>query len=317
VVQNHPWVFFLVSVERFAEGHVQQAAIFATIFVANLFVASRWDEIGGFAKRRKMMLPYLALGALGVLFLGIAIGALWRGTLVAEATTTTTVAPKTGRIIWNFEQQLNGTANFLNLNRLNQEEIRVIGYGVHGRNTSTDPVTEISGYIRSDLTNARLPVLLMAQDPNAPTIPNPFQPPEIPTKPEETYGIPGLAEFDIVTFENTTVQSGVDGIPASQFLRDFGAFTVVLEYDGIKIEQKFTSDIVKAAITKFEKTANPERTTAPRVTRRPNAKPPPQAFLPFQPQAQPSAPIPTPSLTPTQPLPQAGTAPTSTGSPPK
>lgn len=315
IVQNHPWVFFLVFVERLAEGHYQQAAIFAAIFVANLFVASRWDEIGHFAQRRKMMLPYLALGALGALFIGIALGALLRGAPAGTAEQPTAVAPKTGRIIWNFEQQLNGTANFLTMGRLaqgtspdhmNKGEIKVVGYGVHGRNTSSDPVSELSGYVRSDLTNARLPIFLMAQDSNAPAVRNPFQPAEIPTKPEETYGIPGLAEFDVVTFEQATIMTGIDGVPVDQFLRDFGAFTVVLEYDGIKVEQKFTSERVKEEIAKFEKNANAERTTAPRVTRRPNAKPPPQPVLPFVPMT----PLPTNS-------PQAGTSPSSTESPAK
>lgn len=312
IVQNHPWVFFLVAVERLAEGDFQRAAIFATIFVVNLFVASQWDEIGGFAQRRKMMLPYLALGALGALFIGIAIGALWRGPAAPLADVqSATSAPKTGRIVWNFEQHLNATANFLNINRLNQDEARVSGYGAHGRNTSADPISEIKGYVRSDLTNTRLPILIMAQDSNAPPVPYPFPPPEIPTKPEETYGIPGLAEFDIVTFENAVMQSGVDGIPVSQFLREFGSFTVVLEYDGIKVEQKYTSEQVKGAIARFEKGANPDRTTVPRVTRRPDAKPPIQPMLPFQ--------LPHPqALQPPPPhSPQAGTAPASTELPPK
>jgi hypothetical protein len=161
----------------------------------------------------------------------------WRGVAVGAAEQQTLVAPITGRIVWNFDQQLNGTANFLNLGRLNQDEIHVLGYGAHGRNTSPDPVTEFSGYVRSDLTNARLPLLILAQDSNAPAIPGPFPALDIPTKPEETYGIPGLADFDVVTHEQAMPTTGVDGMPLSRFLRDFGAFTVVLEYDGIKIEK--------------------------------------------------------------------------------
>jgi hypothetical protein len=86
-----------------------------------------------------------------------------------------------------------------------------------------------------------------------------------------------------VTYEDVVLQHGSSGLPVSQFLREFGAFTLVLEYDGIKVERHFSSDQVKAAIAKFEKESNPERTTAPRVTRRPGATPPKQAMLPLPP----------------------------------
>jgi hypothetical protein len=56
---------------------------------------------------------------------------------------------------------------------------------------------------------------------------HPFGPTFIPTRPEETFGIPGLAAFDVVTHEQAMPQTGVDGMPLSQFMREFGAFTVV------------------------------------------------------------------------------------------
>jgi hypothetical protein len=184
---------------------------------------------------------------------------------------------------------LGGQANFLSMGRLNQGEIRVVGFGAHGENTSKDPITEFSGYVRSDLTNARLPIFIMAENPNATEPMNPFEPRFIPTRPEETFGIPGLTGFDIVTFEQAAPQTGVDGMPASQFLREFGAFTVVLEYDGLKVEHSFSNDQVRKAIDKFEKDANPKPITSPRVTRRPNATPPVQAFLHLVPPAPPAA----------------------------
>jgi hypothetical protein len=93
--------------------------------------------------------------------------------------------------------------------------------------------------------------------------------------PEETYGIRGLAEFDIVTHKMTMIQTGVDGMPVSKFLKEFGAFTVVLEYDGIKVERRFSIEKIKKQIEAFEKSSNPEKTTMPRVTRKPTATPPP------------------------------------------
>ena len=122
----------------------------------------------------------------------------------------------------------------------------------------------------------------MAENPDtAGKPPNPFAPAFIPTRPEETFGIPGLAEFDIVTFENSVVQTGIDGMLLSEFLRNFGSFTLVLEYDGIKVEQQFSREQIDKAVKAFETSMNPQRTTIPRVTRRPNATPPLQASLPL------------------------------------
>src|SRR5262249_7968585 len=155
--------------------------------------------------------------------------------------------------------------------------------GAHGRNTSKDPITEFRGYVRSDLTNNRMPIFIMAENSDLPARPNLFEP-RIPTRPEETFGIPGLAELNIVSFEHAMPQTGVDGMPLSKFLREFGSFTVVLEYDGIKVEHQFTNEKIRKAIEKFENDLNPQRTTIPRVTRRPNAAPPLQSFLPFPPE---------------------------------
>lgn len=293
IVQNHPWIFFLVFIERMAERDYQLAVVFSAIFVANLFVASRWDEIGGYLQRRKRMLPYIALGGFGLLLFGIAIGAIWNGGISLGV-----AAPQhTGRIAWNFDQMDSGNANFLNLIRLNQDEIRVVGIGAHGRNTSKDPVTEFRGYARSDLTNATLPFFIMAEEPNnASAIPNPFRPAQIPMRPEDTFGIPGLADFDIVTYEQAVITQGVDGVPLSEFLREFGSFTLVLEYDGIKVERKFSSEQIKRAVDAFESSLNPQRTTSPRVTRRPTAAAPIQSVLPFP---MPTPPAPSDSTKPT------------------
>ena len=160
-IQNHPWIFFLVAIERAAERDFTRASVFGAIFVANLLVASRWDEIGGYLQRRKKMLPYLALGGLGILLLGIAVGALWNG---GPAATPTVVAgtKETGRIAWNFEEAANGLGYFLGFNRQNQDEVRISGFAAHGRNTSNDPITELKGFIRSDVTNEEWPIYLQA-----------------------------------------------------------------------------------------------------------------------------------------------------------
>jgi len=217
-------------------------AVYCILFIATFIIAVKWKQISDAVARwrGKMVFALIVVGLAGALALGVAIGGLLgRFGQINGAT------GDTGRIAWNFQQIDSGQANFLNMIRLNQEEIRVVGVGAHGKNTSKDPVTEFSGHVRSDLTNARLPIFIMAQNPDAPAIPTPFQPEQIPTRPEQTFGIPGLAEFDIVTYEDAVMVHGVSGIPVSQFLREFGSFTMVLEYDGIKVERQFSKSLTQ------------------------------------------------------------------------
>src|SRR6476660_9782420 len=147
-LQNHPWVFFLAAVERLAERDFTLGAVFGAIFVVDLFVAPRWEEIGGYLQGRKRMLPYLALGALGLLLVGISIGAIW------NAGWSLTAKPNTGRLVWNFDDpaKLN-TDFFLVIAGTTAKDIRIGGIQVVGKNTSGDPVTQFRGLMRIDRTN--------------------------------------------------------------------------------------------------------------------------------------------------------------------
>lgn len=209
----------------------------------------------------------VALGFAGALALGVAIGGLIQRSGTNEA------AKSTGRITWDFDQP--GNHYFLNLGRLNDQEFRVVGFQAHGKNTSPDPITEFSGVMRSDRTNEERPVYLLAQESTAKTDPHfpPYvRPPMIPTPPEETFGIPGLAEFNISTFDRTFTDLGKDGLPLAQFLRDFGAFTVILKYDGLTVERHFSIEQINAQAALLRKQSEPD-TAAPQVTRKPTAKP--------------------------------------------
>ena len=276
------FVFFLLGAESFRDGHPFSGSVFSGLFVLTFVTAVKWEQIAGYLGRDKVTTVLLVVALALAVGLGVIVGLLiTRGSAPRGAVST-------GRILWNFDQMALGQANFLNMGRLNQDEIRVFGFGAHGKNTSKDPITEFRGYIRSDLTNARLPIFIMAENPEAPATANPFEPRHIPTRPEETFGIPGLAEFDIVTHEVTVFQQGVDGMPLSRFLREFGSFTLVLEYDGIKVEQPFSNEQIRRAVEKFQNDLNPQPTTIPRVTRRPNATLPVQSPLPFPPLAPPA-----------------------------
>lgn len=273
-IQQHPWVFFLVAIERLAEGHFDTAAIFAVIFVADLFVASRWDVLGTYVQRRKRMLPYLALGALGVLLVGIAIGGFWTGGVSLGS-----IRPNTGRLVWSFDDPAKQATDYmLVMSSTNPGDLRIGGIQTVGKNTSGDPVTQFKGYIRVDRTNKTDPFYLVAGEEQSK---GPFDQ-IIPTLPEETYGIPALAEFKIQTFEKIFFETGKDGIPADEFIKKYTPFTLVLEYDGIKVERKFSTKDIEAQVKRFEAFANPANSSLnPRIVRRPTAAPAKMDFPPL------------------------------------
>jgi hypothetical protein len=201
----------------------------------------------------------------------------------------------TGRIVWNIEQAARGRAYFLSMTRiLNDEskEVRVLGFQAHGKNTSADPISQFSGYMRSTLTNAAVPIYLHAQaqemddSKTLACFPNPW----IPTSPEETYGIPPLADFDVGTYDKPFADVNQDGVTITKFLNTFVPFSVVLEYDGAKFERKFSKEEVVRQVDLFEKSFKP--LSNPHVLRRTTAKPaplPPLRSLVPQPTPSPPA----------------------------
>jgi hypothetical protein len=183
----------------------------------------------------------------------------------------------TGRIVWNFEQTARGAGYFLTMQKTGDQEIRVIGFGAWGKNTSSDPVSAFSGYMRSDKTNAEIPVYILAQDANESTTLACFAHPWIPTLPGETFGIPPFADFQIVTHEKPVIETGKDGIPITKFFTDFVPFTILLEYDGRKVERHFSREEVTKQIEIFEKSMNP--LSNPYVLRRATAPTPSMPML--------------------------------------
>ena len=181
-----------------------------------------------------------------------------------------------GRIAWSFDQP--GGSQFFLMQKANNGPIRMVGFTAHGRKQSFEPTTDFNGVIRSDLTNEETPLLLIAQ--SDPAERQPELPPNVtapmPTPPEDTYGIPGFAEFDVATYNKVAVSDTAD-IEASSFLRNFGPFTMILNYDGVTHRRHFSKEQIETQVTLLEKQATGQVTILPHVTRRPNLKP-----VPFQ-----------------------------------
>jgi hypothetical protein len=213
-----------------------------------------------------------------------------------------------GNVIWNFEQTARGLGYFLTLQRVNGAEVRFINFGAHGKNTSNNPISEFSGYLQSDLTNARLPIYLLAQNAESVTgLLACFANPWIPTRPDETFSIPPLADFEITTFDKAFIEAGKDGMPISNFWNNFGPFTLVLEYNGIGYRRHFSREEIQRQIDMFEKSLNPK--SSPFVLRRPDATP--VALPPLEPLVL-TSPSPPPPLT----IPKAPAPPLATPVPP-
>lgn len=275
------FIFALVGWEKLWERDFVAAGVNGVLLVIDTVVAVKWHwfaakfravalRFGG----RKVTIIYLALALLCAIGLGFAVGKLLGRTEAAIPTTIIAAAPSdTGRIAWNLDEAARGLNYFLGFNRQNQEEVRISGFVAHGKNTSADPITQFKGYMRSDITNEQWPIYLIAEDPNAKSV---FDA-RIPTLPDETFGIPAGADFDITTFDKPIFQGGVDGIPLSKFMRDFASFTVVIEYDGITVRRQFTTKEIEAQIELFERQIDPRKANTPRVTRRPTATPPIQS----------------------------------------
>jgi hypothetical protein len=171
--------------------------------------------------------------------------------------------PGVGPIIWNVDDP-HQAGFFIGMSQLAGQEIRVFGFQAVGRNTSSNAITDIKGYIKSLTTNKELPILLITSE----TPPNfPFPVP-VPIQPNDTYGIPPYADFSVTTQKATLADTQKDAISTSQFLSDFSTFDFVFEYDGYRYKHRFTPDQVKMQFETFAKILSPDKSTTPRITRK-------------------------------------------------
>jgi hypothetical protein len=271
------------AVEQYLAGSLPAAAGCAVMSAVCQFVVIRWAAWIKSHPDNRFLRTLNGVGTNAiwwVITLSIFLGYLALSPYVQEhrwpfaAQVPKIEGPDTGPIIWTLEPSAKGNGYFLNMQKiLNQpnQEIRVLGFQAHGKNVANSPISNFRGYLRSDLTNVQIPIFIYAEDPDAAKaalvcVGQPW----VPTVPEETFGIPPFADFDITTFEKPFDIAGIDGFPLKKFMNDFVPFTIVLEYDGKKYERQFTKDEVDRQVTIFEESLTPQ--TSPRVMRKANAK---------------------------------------------
>jgi hypothetical protein len=199
------------------------------------------------------------------------------------------ISSNTGPIVWNFEETAAGHGYFLNLQKPTNGEIKVVGFGAHGKNNSSEPLKDFDAHLRSDITNETMPIYMLAAESNAINLCTLT----VPTLAKDTLGIPAFADFDIVSygklyFINALVE---DAMPLSKFLNQFVPFTVVMTYNGKNYHRQFSKVEVERQVALLEKLSAP--ITTPHVVRKQSA---PTTTLP--PFTTPRPPSSAPSISP-------------------
>ena len=288
------FAFGFEGVAMLFEGKLVLAIIGIIAAIVLTGIAMQWKRVAKLSPRLSKTAALIAtdarvwVGILMVLFVPLT----WGGFASSLMGGVGPGSSDSDRVAWNMEQTVRGGGYFLNMTKTNDQEIRVLGFQAHGKNNSNGPISQFSGYMRSDLTNAQRPIYILAQDIDESKIP--VCVPRIPTLPQETFGIPAFAEFDIATYEKLFFEPGKDGVPVSKFINNFAPFTLVLEYDGTRVVRRFSREEVNKQIEIFEKSLSLQ--SIPRVLRKADATPPIMSPLPTLLKATPVPPASLPPL---------------------
>jgi hypothetical protein len=202
------FAFGFEGVAMLFEGKWTSAIVGIVAAIVLTGIAMRWKQLAALSPNFSKTATSTATDAR--VWIGIAVALLvaltWEGFVSDRLAVLLTRyamnnSSDTGRIIWNFDQTARGGGYFLTMQKVGDQEIRVIGFGAHGKNNSSDPISKFNGYMRSDRTNAQIPIYVLAQDADETKVLACFQHPWIPTLPEETFGVPAFADFEIGTYE--------------------------------------------------------------------------------------------------------------------
>ncbi len=140
---------------------------------------------------------------------------------------------------WGISWDFSGC--FLGMSRKEQNPIYITCFQSYAFNNSNRPIKKVNGYLRSNLDNTKIPILLDSMPP------------------EETEGIPPKCKFSIrALFRDEN--SAQEGIIEDKFLNEFSDFTLVVNLDNKKFQKRFSRNRVTKLIEKWRKEieANPK-----------------------------------------------------------
>lgn len=190
----------------------------------------------------------LKLGRLTAILMFIAVGALVGAAVfggVAYKTIDdkyTTSEEQQGPIQWTFD--LNSP---LGHSRRYSEPLWIDAFQIKGTNASNNPISPTKALVRSDITNATLPLQFSTRGKLVPVV-------------EVT--IPPQANFILISVIPSTDPSHTRGIVVDKFREEFKRFTLIFEHDGKQIVRHFSETEIEGFIT-----------SADRATRKALAKP--------------------------------------------
>jgi hypothetical protein len=132
---------------------------------------------------------------------------------------------QSNKISWNFED-VQHPPFFFALQKTELSGTVLLGFQAHGKNNSDKPINNISGIVRSNITNKEFPIKFIVQG--------------VPVDPPDTNAIPPFAEFDVST--QTEPALTVNGVIENkhQSIPEFSAFTFEFDYGGDKFVRTFT-----------------------------------------------------------------------------
>jgi hypothetical protein len=161
---------------------------------------------------------------------------------------------KTNRITWNFEDQQHPPF-FLAFEKTNTMDAPALfGFQAHGKNNSDKPILNISGVVRSLITNKEFPIKIVAEG--------------FYVDPKDTNGIPPFSEFDVTTMDGPVNVVNGQIVSRSVKMNDFAEFEFEFDYDGNKFVRKFTKDEIDGQRQMFSNILDPNKSSVPRVTRK-------------------------------------------------
>jgi len=296
------FAFGFEGVAMLFEGKLILSAIGIVAAIGLTAIAMKWKKIAALSPRLSKTTTLVATDARAWIVIMLLLFSSIAGPNIYTRVANLNDNGQVGNIIWNFEQTARGIGYFLTLQHINNE-IRFINFGAHGKNISNNPISKFRGYLRSDLTNAQLPIYLLAQSAEAITALACFPNPRIPTLPDETFSIPPHADFEITTFNKTFIETGKDGIPIDMFWKNFGPFALILEYDDVHFQRHFSRKEIQGQIDMLIKSLDPK--SNPFVLRKPNASP--ASLAPLEPLILKGSTSPTLLTIPTKPVPPLAT----------
>lgn len=150
-----------------------------------------------------------------------------------------------GPIRWDFSSP--NAPLWISGNMASGEEaysLKVRAFNALGRNDSSDPVMQVNGFVTSDSTAERFPIVFVIRGIEG----SPYR------SPDKILGIPANTDFQVQAHFTQETQSHANpGIDPERFLVLHPNLTFVFEYDGNTFTRKFPLSVLESQVNDMRK----------------------------------------------------------------